>query len=291
MLNESTSWCLSSWKQARHEGVDRALVQMATGVGKTYLSAFDSRPYPTVLFVAHREEILKQALRSFYNVRGGDRTAYGFFMGERKDTNKKFLFASVATLGQAKYLSSDYYAPDAFSYIVIDEFHHAVNQNYQHIIDYFHPKFLLGLTATPERLDGRDIFALCDYNVPYELSIGEAINRSMLAPFHYYGIYDPTDYSNIHTIHGHYKESDLEQKYLSNLQRTDLIIKHFQKHHPRCAIGFCASRKHAKAMAKAFQCAGIPSAAVYSNATPDMLVLERTEAIRKLKNHRVPIFS
>lgn len=90
------------------------------------------------------------------------------------------------------------------------EFHHAVNDQYQRIIKYFKPKFLLGLTATPERLDGKDIYEICDYNVPYEISLKEAINKGVLVPFHYYGIYDTVDYSSIHLVRGHYDEKQLD---------------------------------------------------------------------------------
>ena len=159
---------LCSLENSRAEGATKALVQAATGVGKTYLAAFDSKNYEHVLFVAHREEILKQAATSFYNVRNSD--DYGFFNSDEKCTDKSVIFASVATLGNDRYLNPEYFANDYFDYIVVDEFHHAVNDQYKRIVDYFKPKFLLGLTATPERMDGRSIYELCDYNVPYEIS-------------------------------------------------------------------------------------------------------------------------
>ena len=153
-------------------------------MGKTYLAAFDSKDYARVLFVAHREEILEQAAISFKNVRHSE--DYGFFNGKEKSTDKALIFASVATLGRTSYLNENYFAPDYFDYLVIDEFHHAVNDQYRRIVDYFKPKFLLGLTATPDRLDGRNIYEICDYNVPYEISLKDAINKGMLVPFHYY---------------------------------------------------------------------------------------------------------
>ncbi len=150
-------------ERSRKEGAEKALVQAATGIGKTYLAAFDSRSYERVLFVAHRHEILEQAARSFHNVRPED--SIGYFEGGNKETGAKLTFASVETLGRAEYLNERYFAPDAFDYLVIDEFHHAVNDSYLRIISYFKPKFMLGLTATPERMDGRDIYALCDYSM------------------------------------------------------------------------------------------------------------------------------
>lgn len=187
---------LYALEDSRSEGAAKGLVQAATGVGKTYLAAFDSAKYERVLFVAHREEILKQAAVSFKNVRNSD--DYGFFHGKQKDTDKSVIFASVATLGRSEYLTEDFFAPDYFDYLVIDEFHHAVNDQYQRIVNYFKPQFLLGLTATPERMDGKNIYEICDYNVPYEISLKEAINKGILVPFHYYGIYDETDYSSLH---------------------------------------------------------------------------------------------
>ena len=136
---------LCALEDTRAEGARRALVAAATGVGKTYLAAFDSKDFARVLFVAHREEILAQAAISFQNVRHSD--DYGFFNGKEKSTDKDVIFASVATLGRASYLNGKYFAPDYFDYLVIDEFHHAVNDQYQRIVDYFKPKFLLGLTG------------------------------------------------------------------------------------------------------------------------------------------------
>lgn len=199
-----------------------------SGVGKTYLAAFDSAKYERVLFVAHREEILKQAAVSFRNVRHSE--DYGFFNGKQKDTDKAVIFASVATLGRTEYLSEDFFAPDYFDYLVIDEFHHAVNDQYQRIVNYFKPQFLLGLTATPERLDGKNIYEICDYNVPYEISLKEAINKGLLVPFHYYGIYDETDYSSLHIVRGHYDEKELNETYIGNVRRYDLIYKYYMKY-------------------------------------------------------------
>ena len=239
---------LCALEDTRAEGAKRALVQAATGVGKTYLAAFDSKSYERVLFVAHREEILKQAAVSFRNVRNSE--DYGFFTGEEKSTDKSVIFASVATLGRSEYLSEKYFAPDYFQYLVIDEFHHAVNEQYQRIVKYFKPQFLLGLTATPERMDGRNIYEICDYNVPYEISLKDAINKGMLVPFHYYGIYDDTDYSGLHLIRGRYDEKELNETYIGNVHRHDLIYKYYCKYGSKKALGFCCSRAHAEEMAK-----------------------------------------
>ena len=277
---------LCALEDTRAEGAKRALVQAATGVGKTYLAAFDSKSYERVLFVAHREEILKQAAASFRNVRNSE--DYGFFTGEEKSTDKSVIFASVATLGRSEYLSEKYFAPDYFQYLVIDEFHHAVNEQYQRIVKYFKPQFLLGLTATPERMDGRNIYELCDYNVPYEISLKDAINKGMLVPFHYYGIYDDTDYSGLHLIRGRYDEKELNETYIGNVHRHDLIYKYYCKYGSKKALGFCCSRAHAEEMAKEFCERGIPSVAVYSN-TNGTYSEERGKAIEKLKSGEIRV--
>lgn len=277
---------LCALEDTRAEGAKRALVQAATGVGKTYLAAFDSKSYERVLFVAHREEILKQAAVSFRNVRNSEN--YGFFTGEEKSTDKSVIFASVATLGRSEYLSEKYFAPDYFQYLVIDEFHHAVNEQYQRIVKYFKPQFLLGLTATPERMDGRNIYELCDYNVPYEISLKDAINKGMLVPFHYYGIYDDTDYSGLHLIRGRYDEKELNETYIGNIHRHDLIYKYYCKYGSKKALGFCCSRAHAEEMAKEFCERGIPSVAVYSNANGTYSE-ERGKAIKKLKSGEIRV--
>lgn len=280
---------LCALENTRAEGAGRALVHAATGVGKTYLAAFDSKDYERVLFVAHREEILKQAAQSFKNVRNSD--DYGFFDGESKCTDKSVIFASVGTLGRSEYLKNKYFAPDYFNYIVIDEFHHAVNDQYQRIVNYFKPQFLLGLTATPERMDGRNIYEICDYNVPYEISLKEAINKGMLVPFHYYGIFDDTDYSKLHIVKGRYDEKELNETYIGNVHRYELIYKYYCKYGSRQALGFCCSKEHAREMAREFSSRGIPSVAVFSDASGEYTE-KRNVAIQKLKNGEIrAIFS
>jgi len=277
---------LYALEDSRAEGATKGLIQAATGVGKTYLAAFDSAKYEHVLFVAHREEILKQAAVSFQNVRHSN--DYGFFNGKQKDTDKAVIFASVSTLGRSEYLTEEFFAPDYFDYLVIDEFHHAVNAQYRRIVNYFKPQFLMGLTATPERMDGKNIYEICDYNVPYEISLKEAINKGVLVPFHYYGIYDETDYSPLHFIKGHYNEKELNETYIGNVKRYDLIYKYYMKYHSKRALGFCCSRRHAEKMAEEFCKRGIKSAAVYSNADGEFSE-DRDRAVEKLKNQEIKV--
>ena len=156
------------------------------------------------------------------------------------------------------------------------------------IIAYFKPKFLLGLTATPERTDGRSIYELCDYNVPYEINLCQAINRGILVPFHYYGIYDRTDYSGLRFVKGDYLESELNATYLNNAVRDNLIYKHYLKYRSERALGFCCSRLHAEYMAKIFSKKGIPSVAVYSNSDGEYSE-NRSSAIKMLEEGKIKV--
>jgi superfamily II DNA or RNA helicase len=157
-----------------------------------------------------------------------------------------------------------------------DEFHHAVAGNYQNIINYFEPKFLLGLAATPERLDNKDVFALYDYNIVYEVRLKDAVNKGWLVPFRYYGIYDDTQYENINNKNGKYNEKQLE-KALMNEKMGTLIFKHYSKYKSEKAVGFCSSRNHAEYMAKYFCDAGIKACAVYSGESGEYSLLVRLE--------------
>lgn len=272
-------------KKARAEGLDKVIVVAATGVGKTYLAAFDSIEYKKILFVAHREEILNQAEATFKIIRPNDKR--GIFNGVEKSRDKDIIFASVQTIGQNQYLNEDYFKKDEFDYIIMDEFHHAVAGNYQNVLDYFTPKFLLGLTATPERLDNKDVFALCDYNVVYELRLKGAIDKGWLVPFRYYGVYDETDYNNIEFKNGKYDEKSLEAALMIN-KRAEVILKHYEKYRSQRALGFCTSRAHAEYMAKYFRGNDVNACAVYSGEGGEFS-LERKEALEKLNKGEIQV--
>lgn len=130
---------------------------------------------------------------------------------------------------------------------------------------------MLGLTATPERMDGKNIYEICDYNVSYEISLKEAINKGILVPFHYYGVYDEMDYAGLHLVKGRYDERELTEIYRNNGRRYELIYKHYRKYRSKRALGFCCSRQHAEEMAKEFCNREIASVAVYSNADGDFV--------------------
>ena len=176
-----------------------------------------------MLYIAHRKEILEQAYKSFLNVR--PHSNMGFFIGNKKEIKGDIVFASIQTLSKDEYLCDDYFPKDYFNYIIVDEFHHAAADTYSKILDYFEPEFLLGLTATPYRMDNKDIYEICDDNVIYEINLKESINRDILVPFKYYGIYDDDiDYDQVEFKNGKYNVEQLG-KMLSTEKRADLVFQ------------------------------------------------------------------
>ena len=264
---------LEGLERTLEEEYDKAMVVMATGLGKTYLAAFFAKRFPRVLFVAHREEILKQARRSFQQILP-DRT-FGIYNGVQKEGEADCVFASIYTLGMKRHRES--FAPDRFDLIVVDEFHHAAAASYQSVINYFRPKFLLGITATPDRLDGKDVYALCDGNVAYQIHFIEAIRRGWLAPFHYYGVYDETDYSQIRWLGSHYDEEQLAAVQLRESQ-AERIYRAWERHKQTRTIGFCSSIRQANFLADYFIKQGVPALALHSGTVG----ISREEAIRRL---------
>lgn len=269
-------------RKARDEGISKGMVIAATGVGKTFLSAFDSASFNKILFVAHREEILRQAEATFRSVRKSGN--FGFYYGGQKNEDADILFATVQTLGN----HLDNFREEAFDYVVVDEFHHAAAESYLKVLNYFKPKFMLGLTATPYRMDNRDIFTLCDDNVIYEICLRDAINRDLLVPFRYFGIYDETDYDRIRMRNGQYVLEELEKE-LSRMERTDLVLDKYKKMAGERTLGFCTSTAHADNMAEHFNRNGVRAAAVHSGTSSSPYVMDRKEAISKLSAGEVPI--
>lgn len=278
---------ITNLKKILAAGEKRALLISATGTGKTYASAFAMRElgFRRVLFLVHRGQLARQTRKSYEKV-FANTVSMGLVGAGYHEYEADYVFATVQTLNRDEHLLQ--YAKDVFDCIVLDEFHHAVNDQYRRIIEYFEPKFLLGLTATPDRMDGRNIYEICDYNVPYEISLGDAINKGMLVPFHYYGIYDDTDYSGLHIVRGKYDEKELNETYIGNSYRYDLIYKYYCKYGSDRALGFCCSRAHAEEMAKEFSNRGIPSVAVYSDAQ-GAFSEDRVAAIDKLKSGEIRV--
>ncbi len=181
---------LASIRQLRDEGQRRAIVISATGTGKTYLSAFDVREFhpKRMLYVANRDTILKAARESYQRVLGCDEAELGLLTGSSKQHDAKYVFASVDTLRRHM---EEWYESDDFDYVLIDEAHHSGANNYRSVIDYFsEARFMLGMTATPERTDSFGIFALFDHNIAYEIRLQKALDENMLCPFHYYGVHE-----------------------------------------------------------------------------------------------------
>jgi len=271
-------------KQARLEGVNKGLVVAATGIGKTHLAAFDSLAFERVLFIAHRDEIVRQAYDIFRSIRPASRL--GFYTGEHKDSGADIYFSTIQTLSRTENLRV--FPPDYFDYIVVDEFHHAAAESYRRVLDYFQSDFLLGLTATPFRMDNKDIFELCGDNVIYEISLKQAIERDILVPFRYYAIYDPTDYDKVEFVNGRYVIEDLERE-LSHTDRADLILTHYQRLAGERTLGFCVSIKHAEFMAQYFTEHGIKSVAVHSGLPGNNGSAGRHEAVEMLKNGNIQV--
>lgn len=243
----------------RDDGAGAGLVVLATGLGKTWLAAFDSREFDRVLFVAHREEILTQAMATFRRIRPGAR--FGRYDGSAKDDGAEILFASIQTLGRTSHLER--FAADRFDYIVVDEFHHAAAATYRRLLDHFTPRFLLGLTATPERTDGGDLLHLCDHTLVYRCDLFEGITRGLLSPFHYWGVPDPVDYAQIPWRSSHFDEAELTRA-LATQTRAQNALEQFRLRGAGPALGFCCTVAHADFMADAFRAAGVRAVAVHS---------------------------
>lgn len=191
--NAMQAEALAEIKKVADAGEKRALVVSATGTGKTILAALATRQFKPqrVLFVVHREQILDKAIQEFRKVLEEPLTSFGKYAGSQREPEKKFVFAMVQTISKPENLQS--FAPDAFDLIIIDEVHRAGAPSYKHLIDHFDPAFLLGLTATPERSDGFNVYELFDFNVPYEIRLNRALEEHMLVPFSYFGVTDYQD--------------------------------------------------------------------------------------------------
>ena len=262
-------------EEARAEGRPAGLVVLATGLGKTWLSAFDSVSFKRILFVAHREEILGQALKTYRAIRPHD--SLGRYTGQEKAPAATVLFASIQTLSRQAHL--DRFARDEFDYIVVDEFHHAEATTYRRLIKYFRPKFLLGLTATPERTDGADLLALCDNNLVYRCDVADGVRAELLCPFRYFGVPDTVDYRNIPWRNKNFDENELT-KAVATQARAQNALDQYRRRGGNRTIAFCVSTRHADFMAKFLRDNGVKAEAVHSESTS----APRTESIEKLKD-------
>lgn len=269
---------LDALADTRADGNAAGLVVLATGMGKTFLGAFDSAEFSRVLFVAHREEILKQARRTFRRVR--PRASLGFYHGGEKSPGADILFASVQTLGQPAHLEA--FAPDAFDYLIVDEFHHAHADTYRRLLEHFEPRFLLGLTATPERTDGGDLLALCGENVVYRADLFEGIERGRLCPFDYFGVPDPVEYDNIPWRR---LTDDELTGLVATEARAENAYEQLRVRGGRRTLAFCVSIRHAEFMRRFFSERGLRAVAVHSG--PESA--PRQEAIQLLEKGELDV--
>jgi superfamily II DNA or RNA helicase/SOS-response transcriptional repressor LexA len=272
---------LQALAATRISGYLRGLVVLATGLGKTWLAAFDSKQMGArrVLFIAHREEILNQAASTFSRIKPSARI--GFYRGQQRDIHVDILCASVQTLGKIEHLER--FKPQHFDYIVIDEFHHAAAPTYHRLLNYFTPAFMLGLTATPDRTDNANILSLCDDNLVYESDLFSGVNEKLLVPFHYYGIFDDVDYQSIPWRNGRFDPELLTNK-LATLARASHALNSWNVHKQQRTLAFCVSKRHADYMSDYFSNKGVRSAAVYSDSR-----LSRGEALEQLADSRLQI--
>ena len=270
----------------------RNLIVAATGTGKTVIAALDYRRLCRehgrdlkLLFVAHRKEILAQARRMYQEVLT-DSTFGELLVDGDVPTQWRHVFASIQSLSESRL--SDI-KPDHFDVVVVDEFHHAEAKSYQRLLDHVRPIELLGLTATPERADGVDVRKFFDNRVAAELRLWDALEQQLLCPFHYFGIYDPTDIDHIAWKRGGYDAAALSGVYTGNEARTRIILKELNDKvddvHAMRALGFCVSVEHAKYMAEQFERFGIPALAVSAETSSS----DRRDALMALRDRKLNV--
>jgi superfamily II DNA or RNA helicase len=261
----------------RQKNQKKALIIAATGSGKTYLSAFDVKNFKAkkMLFLVHRENILISAKQSFENVI--ENRTFGLFTGNKKQKEKDYVFSTIQTMS----LYFEEFEKNKFDYIIIDEAHHSTSPTYKKVIDYFQPKFLLGLTATTNRMDGNSIYEIFDENIACDIRLNDSLEHNLIAPFHYFGISDikSIDYENVDLT-----KIDVLAKLLSVNKRVDYIIEQMNFYSfvgsKRKAIGFCVSKEHANYMSEEFNKRGIVS----THLSSDDSVLNRVKFIEKLED-------
>ena len=275
-------------------GRNRNLLVAATGTGKTVMAALDYRSLrkrlgkanPTLLFVAHRKEILRQSLRTYREVL--DDASFGELLHSGEDPRDwNHVFASVQSLNLQRL---EQLAPDHFDVIVIDEFHHATSMTYRRVIDHFKPKELLGLTATPERMDGRNVQdEFFEGRIAAEMRLWEALENDLLCPFHYFGTPDGTDLTNIGWQKGTYADRELGNVYTGNHARARIVVKQIRDKvsNPEVmrALGFCVTKAHAHFMADFFREAGFQAVALDSDSPAAL----RARALADLRDGKLQV--
>lgn len=266
---------LTSINNLRNDGKNKALLISATGTGKTYLSAFDAKIYQPkkLLFIVHRENITCNAMKSFQRI-FGNAVSMGILSGNNKDYESDFLFCTIQTLSKDYVMKK--FAPYFFDYIVIDEAHRSGAISYQSILEYFKPKFLLGMTATPERMDGFNIFKAFDHNIAYEIRLNRALEENMLCTFHYYGISDIE-------VNGEPISETASFNSLISVERVERIIEKSKLYgcdHGRVkGLVFCSRVEEAIELSKQFNLRGYKTVALDGSSSEE----QRERAINQLE--------
>ena len=240
---------LKELNRIRAIGATKALIQAAAGSGKTYLAAFDVLNFnpKRMLYIVHEGSILMKSFETFQRVFGNDHT-YGIYNAEYKEFDREFVFSTNVTMAN----SLELFDPHTFDYLIIDECHHSTAETYRKIIDYFEPQFLLGITATPERMDGDDVYGIFDQNVPYELRLRDAIINGLVVPFKYYGIRDELIEYGIQETKGHkFVEKFSDEAHCDFIHR--MIEKHRLPGQKLKALAFCRDISHAIRMSQAME--------------------------------------
>jgi superfamily II DNA or RNA helicase len=254
------------------------LLVAATGVGKTVIAAFDYKDFTRehkkdksrLLFIAHREEILKQSRDTFRAILK-DPNFGDLYVGGNVPSSLDHLFMSIQSFNSAKLYENT--TADFYDFIIVDEFHHAEAPSYQRLLDYYNPKILLGLTATPERMDGKNVLERFDDRIAAEMRLPEAIDRKLLSPFQYFAVSDLVDLSKLKWTRGGYDKQELEKVYTSNDIRVNQILTSIHKYvtdmEEVIGLGFCVSIEHAYYMADRFNINGIASIALTGESSDE----------------------
>ena len=279
---------LEALESERIRGHYRNLVVAATGTGKTWISAFDfkrlldQKKVNSLLFVAHRDEILRQSQQVFQHVLRQSDFGERLVGGERPQIGQ-FVFASIQSLANR----IDELNPDDYEVVIVDEFHHAAAASYDRLLSHLNPRILLGMTATPERADGRSVLEWFDGRIAYESRLWDALDQGLLCPFHYFGVNDPTDISTVRFERGRYLPGDLDNVFTGDHMRAKRILQALENlvADPRSmrALGFCAGVNHARFMAERFNLAGF-SAVALDARTPNS---ERRAAVGQLRRGEI----
>lgn len=284
--NEMQLEALAALDASRRSGKDRALVISATGTGKTILSALDVRAVDPerMLFLVHREQILDRAMTEYARVLGVSRDEMGKLSGTSKELDKRFVFATVNSFARPEFLAT--VDPTEFEYVLVDEAHRAGSRSYQRVLHHLRPTFLLGMTATPERTDGYDLFQLFDYNVAYEIRLGKALEADMLAPFHYFGVADYTTEDGVTTD----EFSGLAQ--LVATARVDYLVDEIETYGhagmPVRGLIFCRSKEEAHRLSESLNSRSINGKRLRTRAlTGDDSIAVREEGVKALERGEI----